>query len=70
TGRTSNDVATIVEAASNGKVDMFFVTEGADTEDTLFQDAMAHTSAHRGRIVSVAAGALPEEAVVAAILRL
>lgn len=70
TGRTSNDVATIVEVASNGKIDMLFVTEGADAEDTLVQDAMAHTSAHRGRIVSVAAGALPEEAVVAAILRL
>lgn len=70
TGRTSNDMTTIVGAAMNGKVDLLLVTEGSDVVDTVVQDAMAHTSAHQGRIVYTDAGALPEEAVVAAILRL
>lgn len=70
TGRTSNDIDTILEAAEAGKVDLLLVTEGAEASDTRVQDAMAHTSAHRGKIATVEVGKIPENAVIGAVLRL
>jgi hypothetical protein len=67
TGRTSNDPAAILESATNGKVDLLMITEGKEGE---FATHAEHTKMHRGRVVTVAAGSLPEDAVVAAILRL
>lgn len=70
TGRTSNDVEVILKAAEQGKVELLLVSGGAEATDTVVQDAMAHTSAHRGRIGYTEAGSLPENAVVGAILRM
>lgn len=70
TGRTTHDLPVILDAAAGGKVDVLLVTDGVEMQDTIIQDAMAHVAAHRGRIVFVASGALPEGAIVAAILRL
>lgn len=66
TGRTSHEAAAIIEAAKNGKVDVLLVSEGSETHAA---QAMTHTMRHRGRVVMVEAGKLPEGAVVAAILR-
>lgn len=67
TGRTSNDPVAILEAAKNGKVDLLLISEGKEGE---FAELAEHTSAHRGRVVTVGSGSLPEDAVVAAILRM
>lgn len=66
TGRTSTDLAAIEEAAENGKVDMLLITPASEKEAA---EAAAFTSAHRGRIVMVEEGKIPEGASVAAILR-
>lgn len=70
TGRTSNDLSVILAAAEQGKVELLLISEGTETADTVVQDAMTHTLAHRGHIAYIAAGSLPEEAVIGAILRL
>lgn len=66
TGRTSTDLAAIEEAAENGKVEMLLLTPASEKEAA---EAAAYTSAHRGRIVMVGEGKIPEGASVAAILR-
>lgn len=66
TGRTSTDLDAITEAAENGKVDMLIITPSSEKEAG---EAAALTSAHRGRIVMVEDGKIPEGAAVAAILR-
>ena len=70
TGRTSADVDVILIAAEKGKVELLFITDGTDGQDSRVQEAMAFTSAHRGRIVMVRKEMIPEGAVIAAILRL
>lgn len=67
TGRTSSDLAAIIESAKNGKVDMLLVSAGKESEAA---EAAEHTRAHRGRVVTVEEGKIPEGAEIAAILRL
>lgn len=66
TGRTSTDPATLEEAAHAGKIDLLLVAEGSEGEA---EHIAGHTLEHRGRVVTVKAGSIPEGAKMAAILR-
>lgn len=66
TGRTSTDKDAILASAENGKVDLLLIAEGHEEEAA---ELTTHTVAHRGRVAIVEAGKIPENAVIAAILR-
>lgn len=66
TGRTSTDLAAIEESAANGKVELLLIAAG---HETAAATATSRTMEHRGRVVVVEEGKIPEGAVVAAVLR-
>lgn len=66
TGRTSTDLAAIEAAAGDGKVDLLLIAQG---QETAAANAITHTMQHRGRVVLLEEGKIPEGAGIAAILR-
>ncbi len=67
TGRTSDDIDQIRSSAEAGKVDTLFIAEGKEDD---CKDVISHTLGHRGRVVPLEAGHMPQKKDVVAILRL